>query len=123
MLSIAGHVPLAVLTRGGITESVHYGSIAVTDVAGNLLYGAGAPDAITFTRSSLKPFQAMPVLASGAMAKFGFGEQELALMCASHSGDPRHVETVRSMLARIGCTADQLQCGIHAPYFYQTLEQ
>jgi len=123
MLNIAGHVPLAVLTRGGITESVHYGSVAVTDAQGQLLYRAGAPDAVTFTRSSLKPFQAMPVLSSGAAAAFGFGDPELALMCASHSGEERHVEVVSGMLARIGCTADHLQCGTHAPYFYQTLEQ
>ncbi|MEO8132521.1 MAG: asparaginase [Betaproteobacteria bacterium] len=123
MLNIAGHVPLAVLTRGGITESVHYGSVAVADLQGNLLHRAGAPDAVTFTRSSLKPFQAMPVLASGAAAAFGFGEDELALMCASHSGEARHVDVVSGMLARIGCTADHLQCGVHAPYFYQALEQ
>ena len=123
MLKTPGHAPLAVLTRGGITESVHYGSVAVTDAQGNVLHSVGAPDAITFTRSSLKPFQAMPVLASGAAAAFGYGDRELALMCASHSGEPRHVEVVSGMLAAIGCTAEHLQCGVHAPYFYQALEQ
>jgi L-asparaginase II len=112
-------VPLAILERGGAPESVHYGSVAVVDRDGNLLHSTGDPAATMFTRSSLKPFQAMPALASGATAAFGYGEPEIAVMCASHSGEPRHVEVVSSMLARIGCTKDDLQCGVHPPYFYQ----
>jgi len=103
-------------------ECVHYGSIAVVDADGRLVASAGDPHAATFTRSALKPFQAMPVLASGARAAFGFGDREIALMCASHSGEPRHVDVVSGMLARIGCGAEDLQCGIHPPYFYQWLE-
>lgn len=111
------------MTRGGSTESVHYGSVAVADAAGNLLHSAGDPRAAMFTRSSLKPFQAIPVLASGADRAFGFGTRELALMCASHSGEPRHVEVVSGMLQSIGCGADDLQCGQHVPYFYQYLDR
>ena len=123
MLRSPRHVPLAILTRGGATESVHYGSVAVTDAEGNLLHSAGDPDAPMFTRSSLKPFQAMPTLSSGADRAYGFGAPELALMCASHSGEPRHVEVVTGMLQRIGCEATDLQCGTHTPYFYQYLER
>ena len=123
MLKSPQHVPLAIMTRGGATESVHYGSVAVTDAEGKLLYSAGDPQAPMFTRSSLKPFQAMPVLERGADRAFGFGVRELALMCASHSGEARHVEVVAGMLQKIGCTADDLQCGKHVPYFYQYLER
>ena len=123
MLNPPHHVPLAIMTRGDSTESVHYGSVAVTDAEGNLLHSAGDPQAPMFTRSSLKPFQAMPVLASGADRAFGFGQRELALMCASHSGEPRHVEVVSAMLQTIGCGADDLQCGKHVPYFYQYLDR
>ena len=123
MLGSPQHVPLAIVTRGGITESVHYGSVAITDADGNLLHSAGDPHAAMFTRSSLKPFQAMPVLASAADRAYGFGARELALMCASHSGEARHVEVVSGMLQKIGCTADDLQCGKHVPYFYQYLER
>ncbi|MBK7470306.1 MAG: asparaginase [Betaproteobacteria bacterium] len=123
MLKAPHHVPLAIMTRGGTTESVHYGSVAVTDAQGNLLFGAGDPGMPMFTRSSLKPFQAMPALARGADRAFGFGERELALMCASHSGEPRHVEVVAGMLDKIGCGVDDLQCGKHVPYFYQYLER
>ena len=123
MLDSPHHVPLAIMTRGGAAESVHYGSVAVTDADGNLLHSAGDPQASMFTRSSLKPFQAMPVLASGADRAFGFGDRELALMCASHSGEPRHVEVVSGMLQKIGCGPEDLQCGKHVPYFYQYLDR
>ena len=117
------HVPLAIVERGETPESVHYGSIAVVDSDGNLVASAGDPHAAMFTRSSLKPFQAMPVLASGAAAAFEYGPREIALMCASHSGEPRHVEIAASMLERIGCSSGDLQCGTHVPYFYQWTER
>ena len=123
MLNPPRHVPLAIMTRGGAAESVHYGSVAVTDAEGNLLHAAGDPGARMFTRSSLKPFQAMPVLASGADRAYGYGPRELALMCASHSGEPRHVEVVSGMLGKIDCGAQDLQCGCHVPYFYQYLDR
>src|SRR5438552_3024324 len=113
MLKSPQHIPLAIMTRAGAAESIHYGSVAVTDADGNLLHSAGDPGTPMFTRSSLKPFQAMPALASGTDRAYGFGQRELALMCASHSGEPRHVEVVKGMLGRIGCDADDLQCGKH----------
>jgi L-asparaginase II len=119
MSALPRHAPLAVVIRGERPESIHYGSVAVTDSDGNLLWSAGDPAAPMFTRSSLKPFQAMPVLASGAAAAYGYGPAEFALMCASHSGEPRHVEVVASMLERIDCRKEDLQCGVHPPYFYQ----
>jgi L-asparaginase II len=122
-MDLPQHVPLAIVERGDAPESVHYGSVAVVDVDGNLVASAGDPRAAMFTRSSLKPFQAMPVLASGAAAAFDYGPREIALMCASHSGEPRHVELAASMLERIGCSAGDLQCGTHVPYFYQWTEQ
>lgn len=123
MLAKPGHVPLAIVTRGGATESVHYGSVAVTDREGNLLHHAGDVVTPIFTRSSLKPFQAMPALRKGADRAFGFGTRELALMCASHSGEQRHVDVVSGMLSAIGCSESDLQCGKHPPYFYQYLDR
>jgi L-asparaginase II len=110
--------PLAIETRGAVIESVHLGSVAVVDVDGRLLYRAGDPNFVTMTRSALKPLQAMPFVAAGGPQRFGFSQQQVALMCASHSGEPRHVEAVADMLARAGNTADDLRCGSHAPGFY-----
>jgi len=110
------HVPLAEVTRGGIVESVHLGSIAVCDHEGRLLHSAGDPTSITFTRSALKPLQALPFVAAGGVERFGFTSAQVALMCGSHSGETRHVETAADMLAKAGNIADELQCGTHPPY-------
>lgn len=112
------HVPLAEVLRGGAVESVHYGALAVVDREGQVLLGAGDPHVLTFTRSSLKPLQALPFVATGGVDRFGFSQAQVALMCASHSGEPRHVEGVSEMLNRCGCSAADLQCGTHAPGFY-----
>ena len=123
MSSLAGSAapptPLAEVTRGGTVESVHFGSVAVVDAAGRLLYFAGDPQTLTFTRSSLKPLQALPFIAAGGVERFGYSAAQVAVMCASHSGEPRHVEAVADMLARCGSTVDELQCGAHAPGFYE----
>lgn len=110
------HVPLAEVTRGGIVESVHRGSIAVCDHEGRLLYSAGDPASITFTRSALKPLQALPFVADGGVERYAYSQAQVALMCGSHAGEARHVEAAADMLAKAGNTADQLQCGTHVPY-------
>jgi L-asparaginase II len=117
--AFAAHVPLAVATRGPAVESIHYGSVAVVDLSGRVLYSAGDPNALTFTRSALKPIQALPFVAQGGATTFRLSPQQFALLCASHSGEPRHVEAVADMLAKSGSSAADLQCGTHAPGFYE----
>jgi L-asparaginase II len=112
------HAPLAVATRGDAIDSVHYGSVAVVDRHGRLLHAAGDPHFLTMTRSALKPFQAMPFVAAGGVARFRFSPEQVALLCASHSGEPRHVEAVAAMLASSGSNVGELQCGSHAPGYY-----
>ncbi len=117
------HVPLAVVTRGDATESVHYGSVAVVDADGRVIYAAGDPEFLTTTRSTLKPLQALPLVAGGGVERFGFSLPQVALLCASHSGEPRHVEAVADMLDRIGCVPEQLMCGIHPPLYLAANDQ
>lgn len=115
---MSAHAPLAELTRGGITESLHLGSVAVVDARGRLLYAAGDPAFPTFTRSTIKPFQALPLLRAGGLAHFGYGSRELALMCASHSGEDMHVDVVDGILKKAGCDEHHLGCGCHLPLRY-----
>jgi L-asparaginase II len=112
------HVPLAVVTRGEAVDSIHYGSVAVVGRDGRIVFAAGDPHCLIATRSTLKPLQALPFAASGGIEHFGYSAAQVALLCASHSGEPRHVEAVADMLRRAGCTPDQLQCGVHPPVFY-----
>ncbi len=108
--------PLVEVRRGSITESRHRGHIVVIEPDGNIVNYLGAPHTVTFLRSSAKPLQALPLLTSGAAERFGFTDQEVALACASHNGEPIHTELAASMLQKIGLGPEALKCGIHEPY-------
>lgn len=114
-------VELVHLRRGPMIESIHCGDIAVVNAQGELLAWAGDPKTKTaYWRSSAKPFQAIPVVESGAIDHFGLDENELAQMCASHSGEDIHVQTVRGILKKIGLDESYLQCGSHYPSHPET---
>ena len=104
---------LVEVTRGGWVESRHYGHAVVVDKQGRVVAALGDAEHVTFLRSTLKPFQALAVVASGAADAFGFDDAEVALMCGSHAGEPPHVERARSMLAKLGLGPDHLACGPH----------
>jgi len=106
------------VTRGEQVECIHHGSVVVVDVSGKLLYQAGDPNFITFSRSTLKPFQALPFLRADGPARFSYTQQELALLCASHSGEGMHVQGVQRMLNKAGCDEHHLRCGCHVPMHY-----
>lgn len=115
-IEIPAAEPLVKVTRGGITESRHRGHIVATDPNGNVVAQLGALETVTYLRSSAKPHQAIPLVASGAADRFGFTEKEIALACASHSGEPIHTELAASMLTKIGLGPDALKCGVHEPF-------
>src|SRR6185295_4559470 len=108
--------PLVEVRRGSLTESRHRGHLVVVEPDGNIVNYLGAPYTVTYLRSSAKPFQALPLLTSGAAERFGFTDQEVALACASHNGEPMHTELAASMLQKIGLGPEALKCGIHEPY-------
>jgi L-asparaginase II len=109
-------VALVQITRGSLIECIHRGHIAVTDSNGLVIHSLGDPQYVTYARSSAKLLQAIPVVALGAAARFGLTEPEIALLCASHSGEEQHVEAVYRILQKIGLEDSHLQCGAHAPY-------
>ncbi|MEE8267339.1 MAG: asparaginase [Gemmatimonadales bacterium] len=101
--------------RGSLVESVHRVSAVVVDAGGHRLAASGDPELVTFWRSAAKPFQAMPVVADGAADRFGLSAEDLALICASHSSEPVHLDAIDRLLARIGCSESDLGCGGHPP--------
>ncbi|MFL9920459.1 asparaginase [Paraburkholderia fungorum] len=117
-MTLPSHVPLVVTTRHDHVERIHWGSVAVVDADGALLAHAGDPNAWMFSRSTLKPFQALPFVRDGGPDHFGFTDAELALTCASHGGEDMHVDAVTRMLAKIGMTESDLRCGVHMPDHY-----
>ncbi len=113
---------LVEVTRGALVESVHRGSIAVADAAGNIVFALGDLEAPVYPRSALKPIQALPLVESGAAEAFGLSGEEIALACASHSGEPMHTVPIAAWLARIGCGEADLACGAHMPRYEPVAE-
>src|SRR5438034_670529 len=110
---------LVQVIRAETVESVHRGHLIVMDGEKNVVESLGDPATVTFFRSAAKPFQAIPFIASGAADHLGFTESEIAMACASHSGEKVHVDLVAGMLAKIGLSEADLKCGTHLP-FYET---
>jgi L-asparaginase II len=106
---------LVEVMRGDIVESVHRGVVAVAEPDGRIHLSLGDIDRPVFPRSAVKAIQALPLVESGAADAFGFGDRELALACASHDGEPEHVELARAMLAKAGLEGSALECGAHWP--------
>lgn len=104
---------LVEITRGDLVESVHRGAVAIADASGALILALGDIETPAYPRSSLKPIQALPLVESGAADAFGLSEEEIALACASHSGEPMHTERVAAWLKRLGLGEADLACGAH----------
>ena len=112
--------PLVELTRGKITESIHFGAIAVVSSQNELLASYGDPEMVTFLRSSAKPFQALPVFEYGAIDQYNFTDKEIALICSSHSSTDEHLATITQLQDKIGILEDNMMCGTHPPMDKQT---
>ncbi len=111
---------LVEVTRGDRVESVHRGSIVVVAPDGSLIASVGDPDQFAFTRSSAKPFQLAPFVASGHFDEYRLGTEALAIMAASHNGEDRHVRLVQEILRGAGLTSAVLRNQVHAPYDTET---
>jgi L-asparaginase II len=106
---------LVEVLRGPLVESRHRGAVAVVDADGRSVLALGDVDRPVFPRSAIKALQALPLVESGAADRFGFGDEELALACSSHSGEVGHVAVVTGMLDSAGLDASALSCGAHWP--------
>ncbi len=110
-------VPLVGVDRAHLREATHVGHIAVADATGDLVAGLGNPEYRTYFRSCAKPLQALAGLRAGIVARFGLGPEHLAIIAASHNGEPRHLDVVRDLLGHAGIPEDALQCGGHWPLY------
>jgi L-asparaginase II len=101
--------------RGGEVESRHRGAAAIVDSTGGCRGYWGNVETAVFPRSAVKPLQALPMVESGAAEALAVSAREMALACASHSGEEMHVTGVDAWLRRLGLSADDLVCGPHPP--------
>jgi L-asparaginase II len=106
---------LVEVTRGSQVESRHRGAVQVVDAEGATVLAIGEGERPVFPRSAVKALQALPLLESGIADRYGLGDAEIALACASHSGEPEHVATAAAMLAKAGRDEGCLECGAHWP--------
>ncbi|MEO6589500.1 MAG: asparaginase [Pyrinomonadaceae bacterium] len=107
---------LAEVIRSETVESIHRGHLIILNADGETLFEIGDPEMVTFFRSASKALQAIPCLTSGAAEYFNFGEKEIALACASHSGEEIHTKIAAGMLEKIGLNESDLRCGAHLPF-------
>jgi L-asparaginase II len=114
---------LVEVTRGDLVESIHRGSVAIANAEGRIVLALGDLETPVYPRSSLKPIQALPLVESGAAEAFGLSDEEIALACASHSGEPMHTTRVAAWLTRIGCTEADLACGAHPSRYEPVAEE
>ncbi len=102
---------LVEISRGPITEMVIRGAIVVLDQQGKQTFGISDPNYVTFMRSAAKPLQATAAVESGAIDAFGIDQRELAIMCGSHLGEDAHLETILSILDKLGLQESDLTLG------------
>ena len=108
-------VPMTELWRGSLLESLHLGHAVICDTSGQIVRSWGDPQVTTYPRSSAKMIQALPLITSGAAAKFGLNSEHLALACASHSGAHIHTNRVLAWLDHLGLAEPDLRCGPQEP--------
>lgn len=108
--------------RRETVESIHYGAFTVVDARGRLVAHIGDSQALTFMRSSAKPFQLMPFLEEGGQKAFDLQAREIAIMCASHSGTDEHAAVIQGIHKKAGLSEDLLRCGVHPPIDTHTAE-
>ena len=101
-----GFVPLIEVSRGGLPECQHWGAVAVADRDGRVSAQVGDPYTVTFTRSTIKAFQALPFMQSGGARALGWGQGELALLV---------IRIARALFALTGGDKDWIKHFMHNP--------
>jgi len=101
--------------RENLVENIYRGDIAIVNTRGEITFSVGDSEKITYWRSAAKPIQALPVIYSGAVDKYGLTEKETAIMTSSHSGEEGHIKLIYSILDKIGLDEKALLCGVHPP--------
>lgn len=108
-----GAVPFVDVFRGDFLESVHAGYAVIAKSDGEIVESWGDPDQIILPRSSAKMIQALPLMESGAGD--ALSDERVALACASHNAEPRHISFVSQWLDELGLDPSALRCGPQPP--------
>ena len=104
MVSVGDPPVVAQVVRNGFVESSHRGIVVITRADGSVSYARGDYDSDILPRSSLKPIQALAMVRCG----LDLPSEQLAIACASHSGEPMHLKAVQGILEAAGLQASDL---------------
>jgi L-asparaginase II len=107
---------LVISTRAELTECIYRGAYCVVNEQNEIIDQAGDIHTPIFPRSALKFFQVLPLLAAGGKQYFDLTDEEIAIMCASHNAEQRHIDVIHSIMQKAGLNENMLQCGFHPPY-------
>ncbi len=115
-------VPLVEITRSGVVEERHRGSLVIIQ-DDRIVWSLGDPQIQTPMRSTAKPFQLLPLLVKGGAVAYGLTKAEIAVMASSHNGEKSHVRTIRGILDKSNLDESLLKCGTHPAYFEWITEE
>jgi L-asparaginase II len=110
-----------IFNRNEKPECVHLAHAALCDVQGQLIKGWGDPYYETYWRSAAKPFQTLALLMNDKCKKWDFTNTELAVMASSHNGEEQHIKAVQSILKKIDCSENLLECGVMVPIYVEVV--
>lgn len=114
---------LVEVIRGDVLESFHRGSICIVNESGDIIFSKGNVQQICYPRSAMKLLQVIPLIVNGGIQQFNLTPKEIAVMCGSHNAEAEHLETVRSILQKIGCNEDDLNCGAQYPTYKKDADE
>lgn len=115
-------VPLIEITRSGVVEEIHNGSIVVVK-DNQIIYSVGNANVITPMRSTAKPFQLLSLIKNDGKKIFGLSDAEIALMVSSHNGEKKHLRILKDLLAKANIDETLINCGVHPAYFEWITEE
>lgn len=104
-MTVAPSPVVAEVLRNGFVEGRHCGRVIALAADGSRVLYIGDVRAPMLARSSLKPLQTLGMLRAGWQPD----DEQIALACASHSGEDAHVSVVRRILAAAGLDERHLQ--------------
>ena len=110
----------AIVKRGEVEESFHEAKYLIKDSNFDILVTSNNENDFVFPRSSIKIFQALPFIISGAHKIFDLDEQILALACSSHCGESFHIKCLEKWIKKLNIKLSDLKCGIHNPINYKS---
>lgn len=101
--------------RGKVIESIHESKCVIKNYNLKTIFSTGHENDMTYPRSAIKIFQAVPFIQSKAYKKYKLNQQQVAISCSSHCGEPIHLKVLKEWIEKTNINISSLRCGVHNP--------